>query len=108
MSENAPVRRWPILAWLILSQILYLGLLIPWLFASMMSVMAFDAGVNFFNVVFVGSLWSYPLWPLIFSILAWVSYARRKDRLAAIFTTIPLLIVILALVLFFVLAELGF
>lgn len=83
-------------------------MLIPWLFASMMSVMAFDAGVNFFNVVFVGSLWSYPLWPLIFSILAWVSYARRKDRLAAIFTTIPLLIVILALVLFFVLAELGF
>ena len=108
MSENAPVRRWPVLVWLILSQIFYLGLLIPWLFASMMSVMAFDAGVNFYNVVFVGSLWSYPLWPLIFSILAWVSYARRKDRLAAIFTAIPLLIVILALVLFFVLVELGF
>jgi hypothetical protein len=108
MSANASTLRWPALAWLALSQLFYLVLVIPWLFISMMSVMAFDSGVSAQAVLFVGAIWSYPAWLLIFSILAWVAYVRRKDKLAAIFTTVPLLIVILAVALFFVLAQLGY
>lgn len=43
MSENIPVIGWPVLVWLILSQLFYLVLLIPWGLASMMAVMAFDS-----------------------------------------------------------------
>jgi uncharacterized membrane protein len=108
MSENTTTRRWPVLAWLILSQLLYAGLLFPWLFASMMAIMAFDAGVNLYNLTFVGVLWSYPLWPVLFSILAWISFARRKDKWAVILTTVPSVIVALAVSVFLLLVELGF
>ncbi|PKN94983.1 MAG: hypothetical protein CVU44_04020 [Chloroflexi bacterium HGW-Chloroflexi-6] len=108
MSDNAPNRRWPTLVWLILSQLFYLGLLIPWSVVSMMSIMAFDSGTSPQAVLFVGAVWSYPIWPLIFSILAWVAYARRNDRLAAVWTSIPLGLVILAVTILLVLAELGF
>ena len=107
-SENVTARRWPVLAWLILSQLLYVGLLLPWGFVSMMSVMAFDAGFNLYNLTFVGVLWSYPIWPVLFSILAWISFARRNNKKAAIFTTVPLAIVVLAVSVFFLLIELGF
>jgi hypothetical protein len=108
MNDNTTARRWSVLAWLIVSQLLYAGLLFPWLFASMMSIMAFDAGVNLYNLTFVGVLWSYPVWPILFSILAWISFARRKDKWAAILTTVPLGIVVLAVSVFFLLIELGF
>ncbi len=108
MSDNAPIRRWPALVWLIFSQLFYLGLLIPWSVASMMSVMAFDAGVSAQAVLFVGAIWSYPIWPLIFSILAWVAYARRSDKMAVLWTSVPLALVALAVAVFFILGEMGF
>jgi hypothetical protein len=108
MTENTPSRRWSALAWLIVSQLIYLGLFFPWLIASMMSIMAFDAGVNLYNLTFVGVLWSYPLWPVLFSILAWISFARRNDKRAVILTTVPLAIVVLAVSVFLLLIELGF
>jgi peptidoglycan/LPS O-acetylase OafA/YrhL len=107
MSESISTRRWPTLAWLIVSQLVYLLLLIPWLFASMMSIMAFDAGVSTQAVLFVGIIWSYPVWPILFSILAWVAYARQRNWRAVIWTSIPLVLVVLAVTIFFILAEMG-
>lgn len=108
MSDNVTIRRWPALVWLILSQLFYLVLLIPWSVASMMSVMAFDAGISAQAVLFVGAIWSYPIWPLIFSTLAWVAYARRSDKMAVVWTSVPLVIVGLAVAVFFILIEMGF
>jgi hypothetical protein len=108
MSENIPVVGLPVLIWLILSQLFYLILLIPWGFASMMGVMAFDSGFNLYNLTFVGVLWSYPIWPILFSILAWIAYAQQNAKMAMIWTSVPLVLVILAVGTFFVLVEMGF
>ena len=93
--------RTPILIWLIVSQILALASLVFWLLMAGLSVMAFDSGVTAEAWTFVIAVWSYPLWPLAFAIAAWIAYARKKDRLAAILTTLtflPVLVLLLILI----------
>jgi len=94
----------PILIWLIISQLLALASLIFWLFAAGISVMAFDAGVTAEAWTFVIAVWSYPIWPIVFTIAAWIAYARKKDRLAAVLTTLTFLPVLL-LILFIVFSS---
>ncbi|HSB03260.1 MAG TPA: hypothetical protein VLE49_21600 [Anaerolineales bacterium] len=111
METRPTVRsRRPILIWLIASQLLALVSLIFWMFAAGISVMAFDSGVTqeAWNVVI--AVWAYPLWPIAFSIAAWVAYARKKDRLAAILTTLtflPVLVLILIIMLSSILGPTG-
>jgi len=100
--DTKPVSRQPILIWLIASQLLALASLFFWLFAAGISVMAFDSGVTQEAWTFVIAVWSYPIWPIVFAISSWIAYARQKDRLAAILTTLtflPVLILILVIVL---------
>jgi hypothetical protein len=62
-----------------------------------LSVMAFDApGSTEMREpwIFVGTIWSYPLFPLTFSLAAWVAFAMRRNRLAAVLTSIPMIIVL--------------
>ena len=99
--ETKPASRRPILIWLIISQSLALASLIFWLFAAGISVMAFDSGVTAEAWTFVIAVWSYPVWPIIFTIAAWIAYARKKDRLAGVLTTftfLPVLLLILIIV----------
>jgi K+-sensing histidine kinase KdpD len=94
--------RKPILIWLIASQLLALLSLIFWLFAAGLSVMAFDSGVTQEAWNFVIAVWAYPIWPLMFAIAAWIAYARRKDKLAAVLTALtflPVLVLILVIAL---------
>lgn len=99
--ETKPASRTPILLWLIASQILALLSLIFWLVMAGLSVMAFDAGVTAEAWTFVIIVWSYPLWPLGFAIAAWIAYARKKDRLSGVLTTLTFLpILVLIAVLF--------
>jgi len=96
-----PSSRKPILIWLIVSQLLALTSLFFWLFAAGISVMAFDSGATPQAWTFVIAVWSYPIWPIIFTIAAWIAYARKKDRLAGVLTTLtflPVLILILVIV----------
>jgi hypothetical protein len=104
--ETKPASRKPILIWLIASQLLALASLVFWLVVAGLSVMAFDSGVTTEAWTFVIAVWAYPIWPLGFAIAAWISYARKKDRLAGILTTLTflpvlVLIIILALSSFF-------
>jgi hypothetical protein len=99
--ESKSTARRPILIWLIVSQLLALTTLFFWLFAAGISVMAFDSGVTPEAWTFVIALWSYPIWPIIFTIAAWIAYAPKKDRLAGVLTTLtflPVLILILMIV----------
>ena len=89
--EAQPVSRKPILIWLILSQLLALASLLFWLLMAGLSVMAFDSGVTAEAWRFVIAVWAYPIWPLGFAIASWIAYARRKDRLAGILTTLTFL-----------------
>ena len=97
-----PISRQPILIWLIASQLLALASLFFWLFAAGISVMAFDSGVTREAWTFVIVVWSYPIWPIVFAIAAWIAYAHKKDRLAGILTTLtflPVLVLLLVIVL---------
>ncbi len=100
--DTKPASRRPILIWLIISQLLALASLVFWLFVAGISVMAFDSGVTPEAWTFVIAVWSYPIWPIIFTIAAWIAYARKKDRLAGVLTTLtflPVLVLILVIVL---------
>jgi hypothetical protein len=95
-----PSRR-PVLIWLILSQALAVFSLVFWLLVAGLSVMAFDSGVTAQAWTFVIVVWSYPLWPIVFAIAAWIAYARHRDRLAAVLTTftfLPVLLLFLVIV----------
>jgi hypothetical protein len=89
-----PSRR-PILVWLIISQLLAVASLFFWLVAAGLSVMAFDSGVSTEAWTFVIAVWSYPVWPIVFAIASWVAYARHKDKLAGVLTTLTFLPVLL-------------
>jgi hypothetical protein len=100
--ETKSASRKPVLIWLIASQLLALASLIFWLLMAGLSVMAFDSGVTQEAWNFVIAVWAYPLWPIAFTIVAWIAYARKKDKLAAVLTTLtflPVLILILIIML---------
>jgi len=85
MSEiTSQPKRTGLLIWLIVSQLLAVTSLFFWLLMAGLSVMAFDSGVTqeAWNVVI--AVWLYPIFPLVMIIGAWIAYARRKNRLAAI------------------------
>ena len=101
MDTKLASRR-PILIWLIASQLLALMSLLFWLFAAGISVMAFDSGATQQAWTFVIIVWSYPIWPIVFTITAWIAYARKRDRLAGVLTTftfLPVLVLILIIIL---------
>lgn len=99
--KTQPASRKPILIWLIVSQALALASLVFWLLVAGLSVMAFDSGVSAEAWTFVIAVWSYPIWPLVFAISAWIAYARRRDRLAAVLTTLTFLPVLVLIVILF-------
>jgi hypothetical protein len=100
-SELKRPSRRPVLIWLIISQALAVASLFFWLLMAGLSVMAFDSGVSAEAWTIVIAVWSYPLWPIAFAIFSWIAYARHKDRLAAVLTTLtflPVLLLILVIV----------
>ena len=100
METNLPSRK-PILIWLIVSQLLALASLFFWLVMAGLSVMAFDSGVTQEAWNFVIAVWLYPIWPIGFAIASWIAYARTKDKVAAILTTLtflPILVLLIVIV----------
>jgi hypothetical protein len=88
MTEVAapPKRRIGLLIWMIVSQLLAIGSLWFWLLVAGLSVMAFDSGDSRVAWTIVIAVWAYPLFPLLMAIGAWVAFAFRKNRLAAVLT----------------------
>jgi hypothetical protein len=107
VAAPTPSSRRPVIIWLIISQLLAVGSLFFWLLMAGLSVMAFDSGVSAEAWTFVLIVWSYPIWPIGFAIASWIAYARKKDRLAGILSTLTFLPVLL-LFLFLVLSNLWF
>jgi hypothetical protein len=83
-SPTPAPKRTGLLIWMILSQLLAVLSLIPWLLMAGLSVMAFDSGVTAEAWTVVIIAWSYPLIPLLLVIAAWIAYARRRNVLAAV------------------------
>jgi len=79
-----PKRSIVTLIWLIVSQLIALATLSFWALVAGLSVMAFDEGSSPEAWRFVIAVWAYPLFPLVMAIGAWIAFAFRKNRLAAI------------------------
>jgi hypothetical protein len=93
-ADFAAPRSRKTLAWMVATQLLALASLLPWLTVAGSSILAFDAPVSAEAVaprVFVGVVWSYPLLPLGCAAAAWLAYARRRYRRAAVLSAVPLL-----------------
>lgn len=79
-----PQKRTGLIIWMILSQLLAVGSLVPWLLMAGLSVMAFDQGSSPEAWTLVIAVWSYPIIPLILVIAAWIAFSRRRNVLAAV------------------------
>ena len=101
MTELAapPKRRTGLVIWMIVSQLLAIGSLSFWALVAGLSVMAFDEGSSPGAWAIVITVWAYPLFPLIMAISAWIAFAFRKNRLAAVLSGLtfvpPLLLYLL-------------
>ena len=89
-NSNLPPR-FPIggVIWLVISQLVSLLSLIPWLVIAGLSVMAFDSGVSTEAVLFVGGIWSYPVIVIGLAITAWILFAFKKIKAALVVTSLP-------------------
>jgi uncharacterized membrane protein len=102
MTELAapPKRRTGLVIWMIVSQLLAIGSLLFWALVAGLSVMAFDEGSSPVAWTIVLTVWAYPLFPLLMAIGAWIAFAFRKNRLAAVLsgvTFMPPLLLYLAM-----------
>jgi hypothetical protein len=80
----SPKRRTGLLIWLIVSQLLAIASLLIWALIAGLSVMAFDQGSTPEAWTFVIAVWSYPLFPLVVAVGAWIAFALHRNRLAAV------------------------
>ncbi len=78
--------------WLVVSQTLSLLSLGPWCMVAALSVMVFDAPGSDKMLepwLFVGTIWLYPLFPIVCSVAAWLLYWKRKWKPAVVITSLP-------------------
>jgi len=97
-NQAKTIRRRPLVIWLVLSQLIALASLQVWFVIASLSLSAFDSGYTPAAAIFVGSIWLYPLFPLLCAALAWLSYRDKRDILAASLTSLPILPAVLYLV----------
>lgn len=79
--------------YLIISQILYVLSLIPWVAIWGLSFMSFDNGMNAANISFVLVISLYLVAVIVGSILSWV-FRVKKKRFAVWINLLPLLWII--------------
>jgi hypothetical protein len=84
-TEEKP-KRTGLLVWMIVSQALTLVSLLIWLLVAGLSVMAFDSGETPQAWTLVIAVWSYPIFPILMVIAAWIAYVGHKNKSAAIFS----------------------
>lgn len=65
---------------LIATQVLYVIFLLIWVIAQGMAVMLFDNGGSTTAWIIYYFILAYPFAVVIFSILSWVFYAKKKSR----------------------------
>jgi hypothetical protein len=71
--------------WLIAVQALGVLGLVPWLFATVLSVwgVAWEPVSGWVWPTLL-AIWTYPLWLIVFSALAWIAYRKRRNRRAVL------------------------
>lgn len=91
MSEDPGDNRGWLLAWLIVGQVLTGLSLVSWLIVAIVTTVAVSAEGTPGAWIFAVLVWAYPVWPVGFSIAAWVYWNRGRASLAAILMTLAFL-----------------
>jgi hypothetical protein len=87
-----PPRR-GLLVWLVASQTIALGSLLPWLAVAGLALLALEAppaSAGPWPALLVGSVLAWPLVPVGCTVGAWLLYARRRGVAAAVVSGLPL------------------
>ena len=100
--EQTSKLRKGLLIWLIVSQVLAVASLLFWLLVAATSVMAFDSGESPQAWAFVITIWSYPIFPIVMAIGAWIAYARHKNILSAILSSLTFVLPFLLFILLWI------
>lgn len=66
--------------YLIMTQIVYVLCLIPWLPIWGLSFMSFDGGFSFYNILFVLIISLYPVAVIACTILSWIFRKKEKQQ----------------------------
>ena len=74
---------------LIISQIIYAALLLPWLFILGISFMVFDNGVSLWGVGLMIAIGLYPVAFIVSSTLSWLLLKKIKQVYLTIINLIP-------------------
>ena len=107
-SEQTSKPRKRLLIWLITSQLMAVASLLLWLVVAATSVMAFDSGESPQAWAFVITVWSYPIFPIVMAIGAWIAYARRKKILSAILSSLTFALPVLFMIVLWIFSIIGF
>lgn len=89
--EQPKPKRVGLIIWMIASQVLMVFSLLIWVTVAGLSVMAFDSGESPQAWAFVITVWSYPIIPFGLVIAAWIAFARRKNKTAAVLSGLSFL-----------------
>jgi hypothetical protein len=91
-TQDNPTRIKPrrlVIIWLVISQALAIGSLIPWLAYAIYTYAALYNGIStIWEVIFVSFTFAYPIIVIVCAILAWLLYRAYKDRQALIVTSL--------------------
>lgn len=85
---------------LILTQLLYLAALVPWYIVAQLTYSSFDpvvANVETARWWFLYAVLGAPVIPLLFSLLGWIHFGRRRYWGAIIWMLLPVLVALPAL-----------
>jgi len=74
---------------LIISQIIYAVMLLPWIVILGLSVMVFDNGISLWGVGLMTAIGLYPLAVIVCSILAWLLLKKLKPAFITIINLVP-------------------
>lgn len=107
-TEQTSKPRTGLLIWLIVSEVLAVTSLLLWLVMAGLSFMAFDSGESPQAWAFIITVLSYPLFPLVMAIGAWIAYACRKNTLSAILSGLTFALPLIFFILLWIVSLSGF
>lgn len=94
MSNEEKRNGWVAL-WLVMSQVGYILSLAGWVALTFLTANIYEGGATWEKNVLFYPIFVFPLVILVVAVIAWVAYARRRMKTAALVMFIPLAYVLL-------------
>jgi hypothetical protein len=86
--------RWPVLIWMILTQLGFLGTMCMWWFMAGLGLAVFSRDASIGDIMTEIAILLYPVVAIALIVFAWRAYRRGQDVVAAVLTAIPMIIAV--------------